>query len=444
MALSQVFLEVALSQHPFSLGFLQAVSIFVSLAAQQLMAQRIGPGLQLDSYFAAIGFAMAFVGSVGTGGTYLLPASIRADSQIAGHQFKVAGAGVVAVAAMGLTVAIISAIFFSTNRITWQQTHASENDMLLIGLSWAGAFTSALAAAWGAVGNSQGRVVGAITFAIAPPVAMASYLFGAQTPTVEGIASTQLAGICVQTIGLAWIYRRYWSFRELGHKAVARILGKLPIAVAGALCFSAYSAVDAWLAPSLGAGVMSHQALAHRLVIAFCAILSAGPFMMAPSVTATMLDEGRRQDAWKYTLQAAMLLTLLCWVASACTPWIGTWAISFLFQHGAFGLNDTHAVSAAVTILLIGSGPMLATAVAFRVLHNTGNGSHVAYFSLVWVVLYAALAKHLSAWFGSLALSIAYAAAWSIIALATYFLLSKILNDKLSFLKDKINSRNEK
>ena len=76
------------------------------------MAQRIGPGLQLNSYFAAIGFAMAFVGSVGTGGTYLLPARIRAESQIAEHQLKVAGAGVVAVATLGLIVAIISAILF--------------------------------------------------------------------------------------------------------------------------------------------------------------------------------------------------------------------------------------------------------------------------------------------------------------------------------------------
>lgn len=426
-ALSQVFWEVALNRHHFELSLLQAISIFVSLSAQQLMAQRIGPGLQLDSYFAAIGFAMAFVGSVGTGGTYLLPARIRTDSQSAEHKLKIAGAGVVAVAALGMIVAKISVILFLTNRSSWQQVLASENDMLLIGAGWASAFTSVLAAAWAAVGSSQGLVVGSITFAMLPPAAMASYLFGTQTPSIEGMAGAQLAGIWVQTIGLAWIYRAHWTFRELDHQAVVRIVGNLPLAVAGALCFSAYSAVDAWLAPSLGAGVMSHQALAQRLVIAFCAVLSAGPFMLAPSITATMLDAGRRRDAWKYSLQAAMMLILLSWVASAGTHWIGHWGISILFQRGAFGLNDTQAVTTAVTILLIGSGPMLATAVAFRVLHNTGHGLQVAYLSLAWVVLYAAFAELLSVWFGSLALSISYVAAWSIIAFTTYFLLSKTL-----------------
>jgi len=391
------------------------------------MAQRIGPGIQLDSYFAAIGFAMAFVGSVGTGGIYLLPARIRADSQTPEHQLKIAGAGVVAVAVLGIIVAIVSAILFSANRFITQQPYSAEYAILLIVLGWAGAYGSILSAAWGAVGNSHGRVVGAITLGMVPPAAMASYLFGAPSPTVIGIAGAQLIGICIQTMGLAWTYRSLWTFMGLDRRAFVRIVVNLPVAVAGALCFSAYSAVDAWLAPSLGDGVMSHQALAQRLVIAFCAILSAGPFMLAPSTTANMLDEGRRQDTWKYTLQAAKKLILLCLLASAAAPWIGHWAISILFQRGAFGLNDTNAVSTAVTILLIGSGPMLATAVAFRVLHNTGNGSNVAFYSLAWVFLYATIAKLLSSWLGSLALSVAYVAAWSLISFATYFNLSRSL-----------------
>jgi len=426
-AFSQLFLGFALNRHHFGLSLLQAMSIFASLSAQLLMAQRIGPGLQLDSYFAVIGFAMAFVGSIGTGGTYLLPARIRADGQTAGHQLKIAGAGVVAVATLGIVVAVVSAILFSTNRSTSQQPQFPEYALLLIGLGWASAYTSILAAAWGAVGNSHGRVVCVIVFSVVPPTVMALYLYSTLSPNVVGIAMAQLVGICVQTMGLAWTYRSLWTFRGLDRGAVVRIVGNLPVAVAGALCFSAYSAVDAWLAPSLGAGVMSHQALAQRLVIAFCAVLSAGPFMLAPSITATMLEEGQRQDAWKYTLHAAMKLILLCLVASAATHWVGHWAISVLFQRGAFGFNDTHAVSNAVTILLIGSGPMLATAVAFRVLHNTGNGLHVAYLSLAWLLLYATFASLLSVWLGSLALSIAYVAAWSLILLTTYFLLSRVL-----------------
>jgi putative peptidoglycan lipid II flippase len=426
-AFSWIFRGASLNRNHFILSALQSVSIFASLASQLLMAQKIGPGIELDSYFAAIGFAMAFIGSLGTGSIYLLPARIRADSQTLEHQKKIAGAGVVAVAALGIVAAIVSIILFSANSFISQQPHAAEHTIMLFGLAWGSAFASIVAAAWGAVGNSQGRVIGAITFGMVPPAAMASYLFGTASPTVVGMAGAQLVGICVQTMGLAWTYRSLCSFRGLDRKAFVRIIGNLPVAVAGAFCFSAYSAVDAWLAPSIGEGVMSHQALAQRLVIAFCAILSAGPFMLAASITANMLDEGRRQDAWKYTLQAAKKLILLCLVASAAAPWIGHWAISILFQRGAFGLNDTNAVSTAVTILLTGSGPMLATAVAFRVLHNTGNGSNVAFFSLAWVFLYATIAKLLSAWLGSLALSVAYVAAWSLISFAAYFNLSRSL-----------------
>ena len=149
--------------------------------------------------------------------------------------------------------------------------------------------------------------------------------------------------------------------------------------------------------------------------------------MLAPSITATMLDEGLKQDAWKYTFKAAKVLIVVCLFTSACTLWIGQWAIGLLFQWGVFGTSDTQAVTIMLTILLIGAGPMLASAVAFRVLQNTGNSLHIAYLSFTWVILYALFAKLFNVRFGNLSLSIAYVVTWSLIALAAYILLARNL-----------------
>lgn len=414
----------------FRLSSLQLGLLIVSLGAQILMAQKIGPGRELDSYFAAIGFAMAWVGSVAVSGTYLLPARILTDGDTAEQQSAIAGNGVIAIAAVGFCVAIISMVVFLASTASGKQTYPNENDNLLIGLSWTVASTSVLAAAWGAVGNAHGRVVGALALGMLPQAFMVTYLLVVKEASVVSMVGAQLVGISVQTVCLARIYRSHWTLIGLDLPAVARIAGNLPVAAAGALCFSAYAAVDAWLAPGFGEGVLSHQALAQRLVIAFSAVLSAGPFMLATSIVSTMLDQGRTQDIWKYTFKAGIVLTGLCLVASALTPWIGKWAISILFQRGSFGSSDTYAVSTVLTVLLIGAGPMLASAVAFRVLHVMDHGVKVAILSLSWLIIYTIFAKFMSNWFGALSLAIAYVVAWSTILFATFFCLARTLSER--------------
>jgi putative peptidoglycan lipid II flippase len=408
------------------LSALQLVSLVVTLGAQMLIAQRIGPGLQLDAYFAVIGFAAALVGSIASGATYLLPARIRSAGNTAGQQAEIAGHGVLASSAVGIIVALTSAVFFLI-LMTEQQDLTVNYDILLVILGWLGALTSVLATSWGAVGNAHGKVIGAIIFSMLPPLSMAAYLLHVDSPTVLEMAGAQLIGICFQAISLAWLYRIHWSLARFDQRVVSRLVGEFPLAAAGTLCFSAYAAVDAWLAPSLGVGVMSHQSLAQRLVIAFSGVVSAGPFMLASSITANMLDEGRGQDVWKYTLRAGIILTLLCIIASAATLWIGQSVIGIVFQRGEFGPSDTQAVSKLVTILLVGAGPMLASAVAFRVLHNKGCSRYVAILSLAWIALYTSFANLFSTYFEYLSLSIAYVLAWSVIACGVYIALGRIL-----------------
>ncbi len=392
-----------------------------------LVAQRIGPGLQLDIYFAVTGFASALVGSIAAGATYLLPALIRANGKTVSQQALIAGNGVAATAAVGIIVALSTAVIFIANERPEQQNLAINYYYLLVFLGWACVLTTALATAWAAVANSHGRVIGTISFGTLPPTFIFIYLAWTGSPNVLGLTGFQLIGICLQTIGLSWLYRTHWNLPCIDYKEVARIAARLPMAAAGALCFSAYSAIDAWLSPSLGVGAMSHQAIAQRLVIAFSAIVSAGPFMLTPSITATMLEGGREDAVWKYITRTGITLTAICVFASALTPWLGNLVISILFQRGEFGSSDTQAISLIVTILLIGAGPMLATAVAFRVLHNKNCNRQVVSLSLAWVSFYAIFANLLSTYFGALSLSIAYSLAWVIIAIATFFTLARKL-----------------
>ncbi len=407
---------------------LQLVSLVVTLGAQVLIAQRIGPGLNLDTYFTVIGFAGALVGSIANGATYLLPASIRADGKTPNQQATIAGHGVVASAAAGIMVSVASAIFFILLVATGKKGDAVNYDIVLVLLGWTSALTSVLFTSWGAVGTAHGRVTETIIFSMVPAASMATYLVGVDLPTVVGMAGAQLAGICLQAISLAWCYRMYWTFAGLDHWFVGQFISKFPLAAAGTLCFSAYAAVDAWLAPSLGVGAMSHQSLAQRLVIALGGIISAGPFMLAPSITATMLDEERTKEVWKFTSRAGICLTALCLIASAATLWVGQFVIGALFQRGEFGPNDTKAVTTQVTTLLLGAGPMLASGVVFRVLHTKGCVRQIAILSLAWVILYALLAKILAVYFDALSLSLAYVLAWSATACGAYITLARALN----------------
>lgn len=77
-----------------------------------LVAQVIGPGLQLDGYYVVIGFATVLVGSIGSGTTYMLPARIRSSGETAERQATVAGNGLVATAAVGMIGALASVILF--------------------------------------------------------------------------------------------------------------------------------------------------------------------------------------------------------------------------------------------------------------------------------------------------------------------------------------------
>jgi peptidoglycan biosynthesis protein MviN/MurJ (putative lipid II flippase) len=409
------------------LSLLQLAALVASLGAQILIAQRIGPSAPLDSYFAITGFAATFVGGLASGAFYLIPGLLLGLNQTEARKSQLAGNGLVAVTLLGLVVSVLSVIIFLTTMVTPQKNFGIQHETLLVGLGWTGAFFSVTVAAWGAIGHSHGRTIAFTTLGILPYAAASSYLLSVTTPTVTGLAASQLIAAGLQAASLGLIYHKYWSLKGLNYQTITQIMGQLPLAGIGAFCFTAHSAIDAWIAPAIGQGVLSHQALAQRLVIALGAVLTAGPFMLAPSITAALIIDNRYRDTLKFCLRVGGILTSICLVASVATLSIGRCLITFTFERGAFGSDDTDAVVKNLSILLLGAGPMLSTTIIFRVFHNLSKYRQMVYLSFAWVLIYGMFAKFLSDWLGLITLSVAYAVAWWLIGISAFLILLRYL-----------------
>ncbi len=407
-----------------SLSSLQVISLFVSFIAQSLIAKKIGPGLALDAYFSVNGFAIAFIGCVASGAFYLLPGVINSSKESGQTPSKLAGVGLILTFLFGIMVAVLSLSIFIFGVLPNQKESGLEINWLLIILGWTGAIVTLISTAWSAVGNSHGKASGIIALGIFPYASVSLYLYFDPMPKIIGLATIQLLGNGLQALSLAILYRHYWTFKDLDFSNLWRIFHHLPIAAAASLCFSGYAAVDAWVAPMLGSEVLSHQAFAQRLVIAFGGVLAAGPFMLSSSMTAKMINEKRLKDLLNFCLKTGMALSVICIIASLATPSLGRWVISLLFERGFFDKQDTEAIASNVAILLLGVGPMLSSTVMFRALYNLNRVSNIAIIGVSWIIFYASFAKILMNFFGSYTLSIAYVLAWWTAATLTFLTLN--------------------
>ncbi len=387
----------------------------------------MGPGQALDTYYAAFGFVSAWVGGVSVAGIYYLPAMIQ--QQLSGelNRSNQAGNGIISIMFAAIIMAFLSAIIFINGPTARVVGVSLENFELLVFLVCMGAVLSVLAASLGAIGNAHGHALGSIILSAVPPASMAIYLLSARFFNAINLAEAQLIGISVQVIALGWLYRGYWSFLDVSIKIIIRTVLLLPIVGAGSLCFSSYSAIDAWIAPGLGVGVLSNQALAQRLLIAFGAVLSIGPFLLSTKRIGELLSSQNNNGVWIFILRIGSIISIICLVASSVTPSVGHWAIGMLFERGAFTSADTNLLTSIVGILLIGGGPMLTTTVAFRALYVMDHKLTVAALSMAWVFLYITSVNILSIWAGSLTLAISYSVTWVFIVVATLCCLYRAL-----------------
>ncbi len=367
------------------------------------------------------------IGCVAVGGTYLLPPRICSTQNDKISQSEIAGNCLMAMSFAGLIVTIISSIIFLINsdNSTLETDFANYGTLLTLG--WFVAYISMLSTSWAAIANAHGYITGVVVFSILPQATIFLYLFYTIQPTIKSIIMCQLLGVCLQSIGLAILYREKWNLTKINYKIIINIIRELPLVILGSLCFSFYSVIDALYASQIGPGVMSYQAISQRLVLAFSTIISVTYFMLTPSITATLLEEGRVKEIWIYTLKTGIKLCAACFLASLATPTLGMYLINTIFQNGKFSENDGQNISDIIQILLLGVGPMLSTAIAFRVLHNMQNKSIIAFLSIAWVLLYFVNIKIFMNYVDLLSLSLSYVVSWIIVSFATYFLLAKKL-----------------
>jgi peptidoglycan biosynthesis protein MviN/MurJ (putative lipid II flippase) len=395
-----------LSRH-LALSAVQFLALAASLASQMLLARRIGPGVALDQYFAAVGFAAAVVGGVVVASTYLVPAHVQRSAA----PDAAANDAMLTMMMCGLLVALPGAAAF------WMLADAGARTapawLWLAACGWLSALLSIAVSTFGGLGAAHGVVAAPMVLGVLPPGLMVAYLLLPREASVAELASAQLAGAAMQCIGLAWVLRRHWALARPRWPEIRRLAMLVPLGALGAVCFSGYAAVDAVLAPRLGEGTLSHQAIAQRLVIAFGSVVSAGPFMLAPSRVAQLLEQSRSAEIWTYGLRAVLALLAVTAAAAAAMPALGRDLIAAIFQHGTFGPEDTDAVTRAVQVLLLGAGPMLGSAVLFRVLHTLQRARLVAIASSGFLVAYAALAWLLAGPQGPAALALAYTVAWA-------------------------------
>jgi len=281
-------------------------------------------------------------------------------------------------------------------------------------ISWAAAFLTIITSALAAIGVAHKVITLPMVLGMLPTAFVATYLLVTTNPTVEYTAAASVGGVLTQAVLLACLMRHKWTLKQVTWPATRGLMKSIPIAAVGALCFSGYAAVDAVLGSALGDSVLSHQALGQRLVIAFGSVLSAGPFLLAPTKLGALVATRQWAAIIQYIERSSLTMVALTTVSYFLMPSVGALIIRYMFQHGTFSAADTQAVAAVVQVLLLGAGPMLATAIVFRALHAVHHRSHVAAISVIWFTAYILLSVCLMDSLSSMSLAVSYTISWAI------------------------------
>lgn len=405
-------LNVARLLESLHLSGLQVVVLLVSLLSQISLARYFGPGHELDAFYFAIGISSGVLGSISVGLNYVLPPKIvrcivagneEGARLVAGQALAAVSALVLVMAALGVlvTAGIVDMIWDSA--VAW-------SGLGLIALGWAAAGVAAVAAALGAISLAHRRVGVPLALSVFPPAFLVLALFMSVKPGPGHVLGGMLAGTIAQAGALAFYVRPHVRF-DFSDREWWRVRG-LWLAAFGAACFSGYAFVDSFVAPLVGSGVMTLQALAQRLVIAFGAVVSAGAFALAPADFGRMVESGDYPGAKRALHGAVSMLVGLCTVAALLTPWLARPVLEFLFAGGSFSRDDVKGLTAIVALLCFGAGAMLSSAICFRLLYALTSGGAVAVASLAWLFSYLALSLCLWQLAAPNPLALAYVLSW--------------------------------
>jgi peptidoglycan biosynthesis protein MviN/MurJ (putative lipid II flippase) len=178
-------------------------------------------------------------------------------------------------------------------------------------------------------------------------------IFDQQSTTGDALVWGTLAGYALQTLWLGELTRRADPIaetvslrRQAGEWRL--IYGPLFVMAAGQAVLSFTNPLDQWLASDLGEGQIATLGYANRII---SLVFAFGSIVVARALL-PVLSEAAAQDEWRLgsrqARQWAYLLTALG-LAGASVGWlIAPWAVSMLFERGAFTAEDSHGVADAL------------------------------------------------------------------------------------------------
>ena len=393
-----------------------------------MLMSRIGPSLDLDSYYSVIGAPLSFIGVITVASNYLIPALLVFENekifQIKNH----AGNLLIAFILASLISLVIFTIYFCLTNQFYSNTIGSTSSFYsAIILSCLAAFFSMLTTIFSAIGIACGKVIGSVLITPLPQLATLLYLIINADPQIFSMLVVLAVSFLLQATIVGCFFWNYWTISTVSIKRVSQILLLVLPTSLGALCFSSYSAIDAVLSPSLGVGVMSYQAFSQRIVIAIGSVLSIGPFLLSPNLISSLLINEDYFILWLHLKKIFLYLISSCCLGALLIFSIGPFIFGRLFQHGNFASSDVRAVVEITSILLIGAGSMLSVAIVFRVLFALHKFKIIVILGLGWTLMYGLIGFFLSYSANRNILAISYTITWTLFFIVAVIYMWKLL-----------------
>ena len=222
-------------------------------------------------------------------------------------------------------------------------------------------------------------------------------------------------------IGLKKIYPDIiWSSKSKNFiKSIDSYIFYLRYAIIAMLTFTIFQSIDAFWAIKLGQSNLSYLGYSQRLLIAFGALIIAGPStVLIPRLTEA-IQENREDDFLEDSVHLIKLIISLASVIAVIGSVLAEPLIKIMFQRGAFNSIDTSNLSKLLPYMLIGMVFMLNVVVLFRALFVKEKGIGVAFIGIICALLYFIFSGIFSHFFSIKGITFAYMLTWIFIFFVT-------------------------
>jgi putative peptidoglycan lipid II flippase len=404
----------------------------VGLVSQVVLASRIGPGWELDTFFRATSLPMAIVGISATAfGAVIIPAlahrsanggdALELERRVIGF-FLIAAVGI-GIAGAGLT--------FAFPRIVGGSEDPRTVDALsdLLPTMWAFCAVSLLSQVFIVLHHVRRRFLVAT---MASSLLPASLLFGVlllyPRAGIPSLAFAYLAGASVQLALLVLTLERgVWPRLAPPYSEITRIMAGAAAPVLAVLLNTVGPVSDAFWAAPLSEGALSYVGVCIRLTVAIAAIMSTGiavvSFPNLAELAARGEDEAVRTELAHVLVRGLyVLLPIAALVYATREPLLG-----LLFERGAFSPADGAAIARILPYYLIGMVSIGCSNLVVRAFYALRETRPPAQIGVLSLILYIFISGVLSTILGVDGLGISYLVSWMILLLAQLHALGRRL-----------------